>query len=174
MSQLSLAGTSELPEPSCVLSPCGRYRYLLRLPLAVSGGVCCFIMANPSTAVVENGVFRSDRTVSRCMEYARDWGFGELIVANARAWRETDPDLVPPDPLAIGPENDDYISIAAEEANLVVCGWGKLGGERGAAVLRVILSAAAVPHALKLNQDGSPQHPLYLSKALKPFPMEVA
>lgn len=36
----------------------------------------------------------------------------------------------------------------------------------------LIRSARKVPHALKLNDDGSPTHPLYLSSKLKPFPME--
>lgn len=176
MNQLGLlAMTMQLPEPSCVLSTCGRYRYTLRIPLAEGyPKPCLFVMANPSTAIVLNGQLKPDPTVTRCMAYARDWGCTELIVENVRAWRETDPDKVPADPLAIGPENDERIRESADEAELVVCGWGKLGGTRGAEVLRIIRSVDAVPCALRLNQDGSPQHPLYLPRDLRPVPMEIA
>src|SRR3989304_203888 len=107
---------------SCILSDCRRYRYTLRIPLSSAPGVCLFVMANPSTAIVDRGAFTSDPTVTRCIVYARKWGYGTLIVENVRAWRETDPDLVPEDPLAIGPENDLYIQRSAVIANLIVCG----------------------------------------------------
>jgi hypothetical protein len=157
-----------------VLSACGRYRYSLTIPLESAGGTCVFVLANPSTAIVENGVFQSDPTVTRCMNYARAWGFGRVVVVNVRAWRETDPKKVPADPLAIGPENDEWICGLSATANLVVCGWGKLGGARGPKVLDVIRDVDKVPHALRLNGDGSPCHPLYLPSDLKPFPMEAA
>lgn len=160
-----------LDPPSCVLSPCGCYRYTLRIPLSSSPGVCVFTLANPSKAVVVNGVFKSDPTVTRCMGYARDWGYGTLVVVNARAWRDTDPNKVPSDPEAIGPDNDAWIERAAREADVVVCGWGRLGGERGLAVLDLLLRVGKVPHALALNADGTPQHTRGLRKDLKPFPM---
>lgn len=177
MTQPLLFHRSEAREASCVLSGCGRYRYTLRIPLDVkahdpNGGPCLFVMANPSTAIVLGGIFKSDPTVTRCMNYARAWGFDELIVENVRAWRETDPDKVPADPLAIGPENDERLRESAREAGLVVCGWGKLGGTRGADVLRV-LRAESQPCALRLNADGSPAHPLYLPATLKPFVIPV-
>jgi hypothetical protein len=154
---------------SCVLSGCGRYRYTLRIPLAADAprGACLFVMANPSAAIVLDGEFKSDPTVTRCINFARAWGFGELIVENARAWRETDPKKVPADPLAIGPENDERIRESAREAELVICGWGKLGGSRGLDVLE-ILRDVSEPFALGLNNDGSPKHPLYLPSAARP------
>lgn len=165
--------------PSCILSAdgggkdgLGSYRYTLRIPIAGSGrGTCLFIMANPSTAVVVDGQFNSDPTVTRCLGYARRWGYGALIVENVRAWRETDPKLVPADPLAIGPENDLRIQRSAVAAELIVCGWGSLGGSRGIEVLRAL--APLRPHALKLNADGAPSHPLYLAGDLRPVPMVI-
>lgn len=159
--------------PSCVLSDCGRYRYSLTIPIGrESSGTCLFILANPSTAVVTDGIFRSDPTVTRCINYAKAWGYGRVVIANARAWRETDPDLVPADPLAIGPENDAWITRLAGAAELVVMGYGKLGGARGEAVLSLVRLAGKVPHALGLNQDSSPKHPLYLRSDAKPFVIE--
>lgn len=160
-----------LPPATCELSACSRYRYLLRIPLSLDPRVLLFVMANPSQAIVVDGAFKSDNTVDRCIDYGRRWGYGTLVVTNARAWRETHAELVPEDPEAIGPDNDVWIERAAGEADLVVCGWGKLGGARGPVVLDLIRKCGKVPHALVLNQDGSPSHPLYLKSTLVPFAM---
>lgn len=181
MSQLSLLG---LPTPRAVFSPCPThstcdldcvwrpYRYELEWPTGIlsSEDMVLFVLANPSTATH----LEPDPTVSRCIDYGRRWGYGWTGVGNVRAWRETDPDLVPSGVLAIGPDNDRHVFEMAQRAKLVVCGWGKLGGLRGLAMLDVIRKAGKVPHALNLNKDGSPQHPLYLRADLKPFPMPRA
>lgn len=157
-------------KPWADISLCGRYRYLLAYPTALSDErVCLWVLANPSTATAEE----TDPTVARCIAYSRRWGYGWAWVVNVRAWRETDPRKVPDDPLAVGPNNDFWIKWAALRAHLIVCGWGKLGGERGGDVLRLLREAYVRPHALKLNKDGSPQHPLYLRADLHPIPMEV-
>ena len=54
----------------------------------------------------------------------------------------------------------------------VVCGWGKLAGpERSRDVLALIRGVGVTPHALRLNRDGSPAHPLYLPAKLVPVAM---
>jgi hypothetical protein len=122
-----------------------RFRYLLRYPTCcVNDRVCLFILANPSTATPE----AMDPTVTRAVGYAGGWGYGWCWVANVRAWRETNPKLVPPDPRAIGPDN-----------------------ERGEYVLELVRSIGKAQNALKLNRDRSPAHPLYLRGDLKPFEM---
>ena len=147
-----------------------RYRYLLWWPTGISDNrVCLGVFANPSTATAD----KPDPTVTRWINYCRAWGYGWSVTANVRAWRETKAKLVPPDPIAIGPENDGLIKLAVSQAHLVVCGWGKLGGKRGTEVLRLIRDAGKVPHALKLTKAGEPGHPLYLRADLKPFPMEA-
>lgn len=172
------------PRPRAVFSPCTEcgscpnddcpwrhYRYFLEWPTGIANSrVVLFALANPSTASAE----QTDATVARCIDYARRWDFGWCWVVNARAWRSTDPSAVPADPEAIGPENDEHVTRAASLADLVVCGWGKLAGHRGPEMLRIIRNAGKVPHALKLNEDGSPSHPLYLAAALRPFLMEDA
>jgi hypothetical protein len=167
-----------LPDPSCVLSAdgggadgLGSYRYSLRLPIAPKSGVLLFVMANPSTARVIDGKFTSDPTITRCLGFARAWDYGTLLIGNVRAWRETDPAKVPSDPLAVGPENDAWLQRMADEAHHVVCGWGKLAGPRGPAVLKLIRDAGKVPHALKVLGGGEPGHPLYLPANLEPVPM---
>jgi hypothetical protein len=154
----------------CSVEAClGRpYRYLLRWPTGLlNDRVCLFVLANPSKATAD----KPDPTVTRCIAYGRKWGFGWTWVVNARAYRATDPKIVPTDPRGFGPENDDYVSSASALAELVVCGWGLLGKGRGPKLLELIRAAGKVPHALRLTEDGSPWHPLYLPKTLTPFPM---
>lgn len=159
---------ADCPEEACR----GRlYRYFLAYPTgAASTRAALGIFANPSTATPSE----SDATVTRWIDYCRRWGFGWAWVANARAWRETDPRLMPPDPIAVGPENDVHLQHFIAQAALIVCGWGKLAGPRGPLVLRMVREAGKVPHAMKLNADGSPTHPLYLAASLQPFPMDGA
>lgn len=156
--------------PGAEFSECGRYRYLLRWPTGLDDDrVALFIGANPSTADAE----RLDPTLRRWLRYCRDWGYGWSWTVNVRAWRETHPGKVPADPLAVGPLNDVWILAAADSADIVVCGWGKLGGWRGALVLAMLDLEDIVPHALDLNEDGTPRHPLYIPKTAKPVPMEA-
>lgn len=167
MTQQPLIGSRR--EARAIFSPCRRYRYFLAWPTGVDNDRAALgAFANPSKATA----LKTDRTIDRWIDYCRRWEFGWAWVVNARAWMETDPELVPPDPLAIGPDNDYHIAHWAAQAEIVVCGWGKLGGRRASDVLALIDCAAGKrPHALKLNGDGSPTHPLYLRATLKPFPM---
>ncbi len=172
-SQLSLF---ESP-PKAVFSACtlhtecdqactGRlYRYLLEWSTGVpSARIVCWVLANPSTASAE----QTDPTVRRCLGYSRAWGYGRILVVNVRAWRGTDPTTVPPDPEAIGQETDRYLLAAAQEAELVVCGWGALGGARGESVLAALRAAGVTPYALGTTASGAPRHPLYLAADLLP------
>ena len=148
-----------------VFSPCGVYRYRLwrkwnDLPPAV------FIMLNPSTA---NEV-KNDPTVERCERRARDMGFGGVCVANIFALRSTDPAALYQHADPVGPDNDAAIIKSVAEAGIVVCAWGGHGNlnDRGAAVLALLREAGVVPHYLKLNNDGTPAHPLYVAYKIQP------
>ncbi len=170
MSQGNLFTTHTDRVPSAVFSPCQRYRYFLSWPTGVDASTAALgIFANPSKATAQV----TDPTVRRWIGYCRMWGYGWAWVQNVRAWRETDPKLVPPDPEAIGPDTDDWIARMLPLAQLVVCGWGKLGGARGVEVERLIRARGVTPYALSVNADGSPGHPLYLPLAAKPMPMLV-
>jgi hypothetical protein len=169
------------PVAHAIFSPCTKhdrpcpeacvsrlYRYRLYWPTGIqSDSSVLWVLANPSTASSTD----TDPTIRRCIGYTRAWGYGWAAIANVRAWRETDPDLVPRDATAIGPDNDSHITAMAQAAEFVVCGWGALGGERGSFVLDLLRGLGKLPHALKLTKDGAPGHPLYLSASLKPFPM---
>lgn len=152
-------------------SPCRAYRYELRRiwnPCVAGTALACFIMLNPSTA----DEVANDPTVERCERRARSWGWDGLIVANLFALRSTDPKALKTHLDSIGPVNDDSILWAAMQSKLVVCAWGihgKLGG-RSAAVLALLRGTGIALHALKVNADGEPAHPLYLPYSLSPVP----
>lgn len=133
-------------------------------------GTCAFVMLNPSKADHN----RNDPTVKRTIGYATAWGYRDLLVANAFAWRATDPDELLPltAAQAIGASNDRAIAAIASLADLVVCGWGNDGDlhDRGTAVRVIIERAGKVPHILKLTKTGQPGHPLYLKGDLRPVP----
>lgn len=70
-----------------------------------------------------------------------------------------------------GPENDQALLTVVRGAGIVICAWGSHGRyrERGATV-QSLLQAQGIPlHALRLNKDGSPQHPLYIGYDVVPF-----
>lgn len=156
---------------SAIFSLCGRYRYQLARSWDATLPFLLFIMLNPSTA----DATLDDRTIRRCMGFARDNGFGGIRVINLFAFRATSPvDMfAATDP--VGPENDRYIQQALREApqsKTVVCAWGSNARNhpRVSAVLELIVKTGYVPHVLKLNEGDVPAHPLYLSGSLRPKP----
>lgn len=166
-----------MPEPrycdkGAVFSPCRRYRYRLwrtwnpnidRKPLL-------FVMLNPSTA--DERVL--DPTVRRCLGYAMAWGYGRMDVVNIFAVRSTDPSELYHNEDPVGADNNAAITQAANEADMVIAAWGNHGefknrGRQVSALLRGIKPL----YALGMTKLAQPKHPLYLSKDLKPFSMEV-
>jgi hypothetical protein len=73
-------------------------------------------MLNPSTADGKE----DDPTIRRCIGFAKSWGNGSLEVVNLFGFRATDPKelLEVKDP--IGPENNIWIGLAANESARIV------------------------------------------------------
>jgi hypothetical protein len=78
--------TMLIPQGDAVFSADGRYRYRLTRDLGGKTTVT-FIMLNPSTADAN----LDDPTIRRCKGFAKDWGYGRLIIVNLFAFRATDP-----------------------------------------------------------------------------------
>jgi len=113
---------------SAIISSCGKYRYTLGRNLEKSNGkICMFIMLNPSTADANE----DDPTIRRCISYAKEWGYGKLVVTNLFAFRATDPKVMKSFDRPVGPRNDNCITFAAQIANasngVIVCAWGTNG-----------------------------------------------
>jgi len=149
-------------------SPCRTWRYVLRRIWNPHKFKLGFILLNPSTADEEN----DDPTIRRCIGYARDLGYGGIVLGNIFAFRATDPkDMMAADD-PIGPDNDDALRrICAETGNEVICGWGSHGSyrQRGADVRLRLADEGMRLRALKLTASGEPGHPLYLKADLQPF-----
>lgn len=148
---------------SAILSPCGKYRFLLRRSWNPALGGVNFVMLNPSTADARE----DDPTIRKCIAFAALWGFGSLVVTNLVPFRATDPKEMKrhwiPYPTTI--RNEVVVSNTAKAAALVVVAWGKDGGK----VLPVGLAKLdRVFHCLGRCKDGSPKHPLYLAATTKP------
>ena len=167
---------ARLPLRRAEFSPCRLWRYWLEIVWDEALPPMIAAMLNPSTA----DEVSNDPTVERQQRRAAMLGFGRLIVVNVFGWRSTDPAglHIASDP--VGPENDLAIrraaALASEHDGLFLCGWGthaeRVRPGRPAEILRIARDAGAVPHALRVNRDGSPQHPLYVGYAVAPTPME--
>lgn len=143
----------------------GEYRYRLWRTWDVERPTLAFLMLNPSTADETT----DDPTVRRCIGYAKDWGFGTLVVGNLFALRSTDPENLYDHPDPVGPENDAHLEEICDEAEKVIAAWGHHGGldDRGAEVTRTL---DADLFALDTTKDGHPVHPLYQPKDADPKP----
>jgi hypothetical protein len=152
--------TIDALDTGALFSPCRRWRYVLwrhwdrRLP------ICVFIGLNPSTA----DETQDDPTVRRCIRFAKDWGYGALWMLNAYAFRATDPAVMKAaGPNALGPRNNEYLRVAAVNADLVVAAWGTHCDEiREATVKQIVTDTGATLYCLGVTTAGHPKHPLYL------------
>jgi hypothetical protein len=158
-------------DSGAVISDCGVYRYRLWRYWDQDRPRCNFLMLNPSTAnEVDN-----DPTVSKCIRYARSWGYGGIIVSNLFALRSTDPAALGSYPDPVGPEDDDQILLAAWSCSIVVAAWGAHPGIEGRVrdVRRLLADTGISLHCLTLTKGGHPGHPLFLRGGLRPVPMEA-
>lgn len=154
-------------------SPCRTWRYRLWRVWDESLPLACFVLMNPSKADEIN----DDPTVLRCQRRVAKWSnikIGGVLVVNVFAWRETDstklPGLIAAGTDIVGPDNDSAIVAAARESAIVICGWGNPGNlnGRGQSVEQLLRGAGIDLHYLKLNNDGTPKHPLYVGYDVKP------
>ena len=122
-----------------------------------------WIMLNPSTADEHT----DDPTIRKCVGFAKEWGFGGIMVCNLFALRATDPRelLKHPNPEGLG--NQCTIIDSAYSYPDIVCAWGTRGSLRGVghATLDHLREYGHTPTHLGLTKNGHPRHPLYLSYA---------
>lgn len=122
-----------------------------------------FIGLNPSTAdEIEN-----DPTVTRCINYAKDWGYDGMFMSNIFAWRDTNPKNMKVAEKPIGQFNDNFLLTTHQESAITVACWGNHGAykNRGDEVMRLIPDL----YILSMTKIGHPSHPLYLKKDLVPI-----
>lgn len=157
-------------ESDAMFSPCRVWRWALIRSWSEVLPSVAFIGLNPSTA----DETLNDPTITRCIQFAKDWGFGSFVMLNLFGLRSTDPNGLKGVSDPVGPENDKYIDLMIEQGRTIVAAWGshkcveKLIVPRAAEVLK------RIPNSLCLgtNADGMPKHPLYLKRTTKPVPYE--
>jgi hypothetical protein len=140
------------------------------------------LMLNPSTA----DAFKNDRTISKVIHYAQEWGYNAISVANVFAMRTTYPHELKPytDEQRTGEENESYImQMFLESYDKILCGWGAnpLAAPRIPAICNLLQSMNKhLPERrhkemvyVKLTGKGMPMHPLYQRNDLKPKPWSL-
>jgi len=110
---------------TAVISRCEKYRYKLTRTWDEDKGKVLFVMLNPSTANhIEN-----DLTTIRCINFAKKWGYGGIMIGNIYPFRAKRPkDLrkwleISMNPMALN-ENMRHVREMSKQTDLIVCAWG--------------------------------------------------
>ena len=114
-------------ESRATISGCGKYRYELHRTWDEKKKKVLFIMLNPSTADIHN----NDLTTIRCMNFAKKWEYGGIMIGNIypfrakrpkdlRKWINADKDAA----FETTVINPSYVHKMAYKADLIVCAWG--------------------------------------------------
>ncbi len=143
-------------------SDCQKYRYALWRIWDRSKPLIMFIGLNPSTADHIN----DDPTIRRVKKFAADWGYGGVYMMNLFAFVTPYPEELKKCDDPIG-ENDGWLEKISSQCEKIIFAWGSFpeATERAEFVLNNFNG-----HALIINQDGSPRHPLYVPANVKPVP----
>lgn len=136
---------------------------------------------NPSTA----DAMKDDATIRRLIHpesgFARQWGFGSLLMLNLFAYRATQPSEMKKVSDPIGPNNDGVIlrAVRARRAindrPTVLCAWGAHGAfkGRGLEVAKMLLAEGIELQCLGVTDNGHPLHPLRLWAGEKLRPLAL-
>lgn len=124
-----------------------------------------FIGLNPSTA----DDTKPDPTVTRCINFAKSWGYRAMCMTNIFAYKSTNPNGIRWVENPVGEYNDHWLLTIYTEADLSIACWGLHGTyKKRSDAVRLLLPNL---HCLKMSKNGQPMHPLYLPANLKPIPL---
>lgn len=156
------------------------YRYNLQRVWDRALPVCVWLLLNPSKA----DQIEDDLTIKKCMEYARRWGCGAIVVVNLYAFRSKDPAKLFTVPNPVGPDNEAAVraagAIAGAPGGKVIAGWGGSGaGPHYKAVIAQTLGWLRMESGLAIEclgktAEGYPRHPSRLAYATPLEPFEIA
>ena len=142
----------------------GEYRYGLHRPIDASSdkGTVMFIMLNPSKAHETRKP--DDPTIRRCVDFAKRWGYGQLVVGNLSPLRASTPKELKdagPEPHCVQQANLDILKCLAEIADSIVLAWGDKGvwENRNIKIKRVLQCFADKLYYLGTTKQGHPSHP---------------
>ena len=149
---------------NAILSDDRKYRYVLSRNWDETKPTVLFIGLNPSIADESE----DDPTIRRCINFAKDWGYGDILMTNLFAFRSTNPQGLYAEQDPIGIDNDFYIRECADKAEITIACWGNHGSfnNRSLEVYDLVKSL----YCLDINKSGEPKHPLYIKRDIKPKP----
>lgn len=141
-----------------------KYRYVLQRIWNLNKPALMVIGLNPSTA----NEHKNDRTVTRCINYAKKWGFGSLYMMNLFAYRSTNYKNMINHHQPIGIYNNFWIDKVAKRSGLILCAWSNHGGylDQDKKIKQTLKNRNL--YCLNINNSGQPKHPLYCHGDLQP------
>lgn len=133
------------------------YRYSLSRIWDESLLKLLIIGLNPSTA----DATLDDPTMRRCIDFAKSWGFGSLIMADLFAYRSTDPQNLYGAKDPIDPENNNYLLNLHQKCDQTLVAWGNHGNflNRDNEVINLLHKEI---YCLGITKNNQPKHPLYI------------
>lgn len=150
-----------------ILSSCKKHRLKLWREWDSNLPKVMFIMLNPSTADHE----QDDPTLIRCIDFAKQWGYGGLYVGNLYSSRATDPGTLLNVSKFSHRDNFKHVINMTNQCQLVVCAWGNYPVIKKLEIpINMFKHLEQNLHCLALSKTGTPKHPLYLKKSLTPIP----
>ncbi len=143
----------------------GDYRYRLWREWDSNSKTVSFIMLNPSRADAKI----NDPTITRCIKFAQDCGYGRLEVVNLFAYRTPHPSLLKQAAEPIGKDNEQYVLETVEWSECVILAWGNNGTwqQQDLYVLQLLKNYTHL-YCFGITKKGCPRHPLYLPSNTKP------
>ncbi|MDC3133050.1 DUF1643 domain-containing protein [Flavobacteriaceae bacterium] len=150
-------------ERTALFSKDKQYRYRLSRQWDLKKPMILFIMHNPSTA----DAFKEDRTLTRIINYAKEWGYGGLYVGNLFPYCSVKPQRNKTLPRAIIQRNKKHIKAMHQKVAITVLAWGNKQN-----IPKWIKKNIPNPYCITQNKKNIPKHPLYLKKNLKPTPFD--
>ena len=111
-----------------IISDCGKYRYELHREWDKSKNKVLVVMLNPSTADGLN----NDLTTIRCINFAKKWGYGGIMIGNIYPFRAKRPkdlrkwlnDFIYSDGHGATKTNEVHVKEMPEQADMIVSAWG--------------------------------------------------
>lgn len=151
-------------EKKAIISKDKIYRYKLSRTWDSTKPTILFIGLNPSIA--DENI--DDPTITRCINFAKDWGYGTLLMANLFAFRSTYPKDIYLIDNPIGKDNDHYLLECVTQSDLIVACWGNNGTYMNRE--KVITELVPNLYCLQKNKNGTPHHPLRPPRNIHPVP----
>ena len=111
-----------------IISDCNKYRYELHREWDKKKKKVLFIMLNPTTADGLN----NDLTTIRCINFAKKWGYGGIMIGNIYPFRAKRPKDLRKWIKGYGDlynfneyeDNKNHVRDMAQQTDLIVCAWG--------------------------------------------------